>query len=315
MQLSGIDLNLLVIFDALYLEGSVAGAARRVGLSPSGLSHSLGRLRELFEDPLFLRSGAGMSPTPRADSLAPHVQAALRHVRDAFDEQHAFDPAVSRQTFTLSASDDLQVMLLPSVLAAAERTATHVRVEVVDAPRNEDVLRSLARGEIDVALGHFDFASPAVHQEVLFETRIACLAREGHPRIDGKLALDQYLEEGHVAIRPSGPVDRPFELDAMLRDSGLERRVVSVVSSLEVAPLVVAQSDLICAAAERMVAGTAQMLGLQILDHPLPVPRQRVHAAWHDRTARSSAHRWFRELLRETIRTLTQETAPAAAAG
>lgn len=297
MRLSTVDLNLLVAFDALHREGSVSRAARRVGLSPSAMSHSLARLRELFEDPLFVRAGIRMTPTPRAEAISHDVRAALEHVESALESPSEFRPEASKQTFRVGASNDVQVAILPYLLPALRDAAPDVRVDVADLPTRDRMNRDLASGDLDLSIGYLDRLPSSLHRRKLFETRIVSVASGAHPRIRGHLGLEQYLREGHVAIVNSGPIGLLTSPDGLLKRDGLRRRVVSEVSNPEVALLVVAQSDLLCSATELMVTGLAHLAVLQVLEHPLKMPRLSVSAAWHARTHTHRMHQWFRELV------------------
>lgn len=297
MRLSNLDLNLLVTFDALHRECSVARAARRVGLSPSAMSHSLARLREIFDDPLFVRSGARMTPTARAESIAQDVRAALDHVENALEKPSDFRPEQSRQTFRVSAPTDVQMALLPILLSTLRERAPDVRVEVSDGGTGEKTQRELASGTVDLAIGYLIRTSSAVRLQRLLETRIVSLASAAHPRIRGTLSLDQYLDEGHVAIRSAGPLGLAPSPDALLKRDGLRRRIAAQVDNPEVALLIVARSDLLCSASELMVQGLARLDEIQVLDHPLPMSGHAVSAAWHARTHADPMHQWFRKLV------------------
>jgi DNA-binding transcriptional LysR family regulator len=293
------DLNLLVSLDALLEERSVVRAAKRVGLSPSAMSHSLGRLRDLFDDALLVRSAAGMLATPRAEALHRHVRQALDCVRAALEELPEFDPASSTRAFRMSASDDIQAMILPPLLQRLSKEGPDIKVVTSDAKPAEATAAALANGELDAAIGQFRRLPLGIHQELLFETRIVCLVRSTHPRIQGRLTLRQYLEEGHVAVRPR--MDPSLDLDDLLGQRGEKRRIVASVCSLEVAPLVVAHTDFICSAAERVVEDFVEDLQLQMLDHPADPPSQKLYLFWPDRLHASPTHRWFRTMLQESI--------------
>ncbi len=297
MRLSNVDLNLLVTFDALHRECSVARAARRVGLSPSAMSHSLARLRELFDDPLFVRSGVRMTPTARAESIAQDVRAALEHVETALEKPTDFRPDQSRQTFRVGASNDVQIALLPILLSTLRERAPDVRVEISDIPPGEQTQRELNAGSIDLAIGYLGRTSGAMRRQKLLETRIVSLASAAHPRIRGSLSLDQYLEESHVAIRSAAPHGLDPSPDVLLKRDGLRRRIAARVDNPEVALLVVARSDLLCSASELMVQGLARLDEIQVLDHPLPMPSQAISAVWQERTHADPMHQWFRKLV------------------
>jgi DNA-binding transcriptional LysR family regulator len=200
MQLSAIDMNLLVALDALLAEGSVTRAAARVGLSPSAMSHALARLRKLLDDPILLRSRSGLSPTPRARTLQPELREALDRIRVALAASPAFDPASSNQTFSVSCQDVTQILLIPRLLRLFETLAPGARLDVWPlAPRGQ-VPHDLEQGTYDVAIGQFPEVPRAIRTEVLFEDPIACLVRRDHPRIRSELTREQYAAERHLAV-------------------------------------------------------------------------------------------------------------------
>src|SRR5262245_45300187 len=297
MQLSSVDLNLLVALDALLEERSVTGAARRVALSPSAMSHALARLRAILGDPILVRAGARMVPTDLAEGLRLDVRIALDHARSAFAATSAFDPSRCAQTFRVSAPDDVQVMVLPRLLRRLAEVAPGVEIDMSPGRGEVETYKQLESGAVDAAIGPFGKPPRAIRASVFFETRIVCLVRRGHPRIGDELTLERYLAEDHIAIAPEGGIYVPFDLDRIIERARSPRRVVARVSSLQVAPLGVAQTDLICTAAERVIAGIASCLPLRIFLHPLEIPSPRSQLIWHERAHRHPAHRWFRELL------------------
>jgi DNA-binding transcriptional LysR family regulator len=259
------------------------------------MSHSLARLRELFDDPLFVRSGPRMTPTARAESIANDVRAALDHVGNALESPSVFRPEQSEQIFRISASNDVQIALLPELLSTLQERAPHVRVEISDASSWERNQRELASGGLDLAIGYLNRASSSLRLRKLLDTRIVSLASAAHPRIRGTLSLEQYLEEGHVAIRSTGPIGLVASPDGLLKREGLRRRIAACVDNPEVALLVVARSDLICSASELMVNGLSRIDEIQVLDHPLQMPGHTVAAGWHARTHSDPTHQWFRK--------------------
>lgn len=301
MPLSNVDLNLLVTFDALHREGSVAAAARRVGLSPSAMSHSLARLRALFGDPLFVRSGVRMRPTPRADALAGDIRAALEHVESALMAPSDFRPEAAKQTLRLAASSDVQFALLPSLVSVVRARAPRLRVDVTDLPAGERLPRELASGELDLAVGPVGRGTPTLRRRKLLETRIVAIASAAHPRIRGMLSHEQYLREGHIAIGSSSPIGALPSPDDLLKRQGGHRRIVARVGNPELALHLVSRSDLICSVSELMAEGLADRSDLQVLEHPLAMPSFAVAAAWHARTHVHPMHQWFRRLVFDLV--------------
>src|SRR5262245_61234299 len=300
MQLSSVDLNLLVALDALLEEGSVTAAARRVALSPSAMSHALARLRAILGDPILVRTGSHMVPTDLARDLRLDVRLALDHARAAFATTFTFDPSRYVHTFRVSAPDDVQVMVLPRLLRRLAEEAPHVKIDMSAGRGEAETFAQLESGAVDAAIGPFVKVPRAIRPAVFFEAKIVCLVRSGHPRIRDTLTLEAYLAEEHVAIAQEGGGYVPIDLDRIIERAAAPRRVVARVSSLQVAPLVVAQTDLICTAADQVIAGIARCLPLRIFPHPLAIPSPRSHLIWHERAHRHPAHRWFRGLLLET---------------
>jgi len=312
VQLAGIDLNLLVLLDALLAERSVTLAARRVGLSPSAMSHALARLRELFDDALLVRTGQGMAPTPRALAIQRHVRHALAEIQTALDEGQYFEPARSRRLFRLRCTDDLQAAVLPRLLRRLSAEAPEVRIETSGVTPTSATFQALAEGDLDLAVGQFGRVPHAMHQELLFETRIVCLVRRGHPRIRRRLTLDDFVREGCIAIAPQSDLELPFFVDRLLHEKGLRRRIVAYIQNLELAPLIVSRTDFLCNAAEQMVLDLVDELPLRIFPNPLGLPDQQIHLIWHHRLHDDPAHRWFREMLRESGRRPAAERRPGA---
>ena len=300
-RLSTTDLNLFVAFDALVAEGNVTRAAERVGLTQPAMSHALARLRKLVDDPLFVRTSQGMSPTPRALELALPIRRALGEIDSALNERESFDPQAARRTFTLAAVDFGSLVVLPPLLARVQRDAPAVDL-LVRPLRNETIEQQLAEGEVDVALGVlYDDAPPWMIQKRLFDERFVCLVRADHPTVRGALSLDAYLALDHALIAPRGK--QGGHVDRALSRLGKKRRVALTVPHFLVAPIVVARSDLVLTLPERVARTFSEMLPLAIVEPPLDLEGFAVSAFWHERQARDPAHAWLRSLIVEVCRT------------
>jgi DNA-binding transcriptional LysR family regulator len=286
VNIASVNLNLLVALDALLAERHVTRAARRIGITQSAMSNALARLRVLFDDPLFLRSPRGIVPTPRALALGPLVRDGLSRLETALGEP-AFDPETEERTFVIAASDFVQLVVLPRLLARVGRLAPRVRLEIRAWGRHV-VPAELAGGEVDVALGYFDRV-PAQHRHhVLFEEPYAVIVRRGHPLVGKKLTAKTWAAIPHVVV---GEERGPTQVDRALARVGLERTVALRVPQFLVVPAIVAASDL-SAAIDRRVALAAN-LPLRIFEPPVPLPRGRVAMVWHERTARDPALAWL----------------------
>lgn len=290
-----IDLNLLRTLDALLDERNVTKAAQRLALTQPAVSGMLTRLREGFDDPLFVRTQRGIVPTLRALELAAPLKQILGEI-DALLRPQAFDPATAELTLTVASTDyALQAVVLP-FLEALRRKAPGVRVAVV--PVQDALLQTqFERGEIDLALVTPESALPDLHARRLFDERYVCVMRAGHPDArGGALSLDRFCELDHALVSYSGGSFRGITDDALAR-LGRERRVTVSVTSFLVLPSILKSSDLIAVVPQRLVARSK---GLVTLEPPLEIPGFTKTVAWHERTHRASAHRWVRELLFKT---------------
>jgi DNA-binding transcriptional LysR family regulator len=292
-NIGAIDLNLLVVFEALVAERSVTRAAGRVGLSQPAVSNALARLRSLLGDPLLVRTGRGMEPTARALELSGPIQQALESIRRALSPAASFEPERSPYTFRVRSADNLELSLLPRLLERLGRVAPLVDI-VVDrvGDTTEEDLRA---GRIDLYLGSWFNVPSGLEQHLLQHETFACIARKGHPLIKSRLTLKAYMRAGHVLVEAG---DRPSSVvDTVLADRGLGRRVVLRTPHFLVAPLMVARTDLIATLPRSVATTYAQFLPLNVFDPPLDAPGFPVQMVWHRRTHEQAPHRWLRRLI------------------
>jgi DNA-binding transcriptional LysR family regulator len=302
-HLSALDLNLLVQLDALLSELHVTRAARRAGVTQSAMSRALARLRDLLGDPLLVRTGRGMMPTPRARALAAPLKRALVDLQQVVLERPTFDPATSTRTFTLATSDYAESMLLPPLLARLRAEAPGVDVAAVNVGREAGP--ALEDEAIDLWVNpRRGPSSPAIVWRSLFREDFLCVLRRGHPalRRRGRLTLERFVELPQILIAPGG---RPGSLlDDALARRGLRRRVALRVPNFLVAPLVVVQSDLIVTLPARLARRVAASFPLELRPPPFELPGFEVHMGWHERFRHDAGHAWFRRVLAEVATTL-----------
>ncbi|MDB4931794.1 MAG: LysR family transcriptional regulator [Myxococcaceae bacterium] len=291
MNLAAVDLNLLVTLEALLAERSVTRAARRLGLSQPALSHALQRLRDLFGDPLFLRAPGGLLPTDRALELSAPLAAALDAVRLALSGPAAFDPATARRTFAVATADHGSFVLLPELWATLNAEApgvdVSVRVDTVDQGRRE-----LLDGELDLLIGPYQREVAGYYRQRLLHERFVCVLRKGHPAARGGLTLDKWLALPHLLVAPRGKPGSA--VDTALAAVGRARRVGLMVPQFLVAPHVVAGSDLVWTAPERMARAYAKLLPLVLRPVPIALEGFTVWQSWHERRHRDPGHAWLR---------------------
>ncbi len=309
VQLAGLDLNGLVVLDALLTTRSVALAAARVGLSPSATSHALARLRRTFDDPLLVRGPTGLVPTARAEALAAPLRESLARIGRLVLGDPPFDPATASRSFALGTVDFGAFLLAPPLLAALERRAPGCDV-VVRSP-DDDVYGALASGALDVYVGPRSGAldRPGLHARTLFDERFVCVVREGHPSLGRRWTPRRFAALEHALIAPRG---RPGgAVDAALAELGLERRVRAMLPSFLAAPFVVASTDLVLTLPERVARLFASQLPLVLVTPPVPISGFTMSMLWHERTHRDEGARFFRDAVVEAARTVAR--APARA--
>ena len=295
MDIRNVDLNLLVALDALLAERSVSRAALRLHLSQPAASALLARLRDLFGDPLLLRSARGMVPTPRALELLGPVRKVLDEIDAIVQRRAAFDPASATHSFTLSASDYVEYALLPMLVDFLERKAPGVRL-VVRPLDLQSVAKQMESGEVDLCITGLQNASPGLHVRPLYTERIVSVVRRKHPGVGARLTLDKFcsLEHIQVSVRGAGFSTRT---DRALAAVGRKRRVRLAVPHYLLVPEIVARSDMISALPERLARGYANKL--RIFEPPLDIEGFTVGQIWHERNQRDPAQQWLREVLAE----------------
>jgi DNA-binding transcriptional LysR family regulator len=288
-KLSAVDLNLLVILRALLAERHVTRAAASVGLSQSATSHALARLRELYGDPLLVRSGKRLDLTPRALTLQPRLERGLAELSGTISGAEGFDPKTARQRFTVGMADYTQALLLPPLLRLVAAQAPGIELAVHHFP---DVLERLDAGTLDFSVHRDDTFPPAFSKRRMPGDSFVCAVRKGHPVVRGaRLSLAKYLELGHVLVSPSG---LPGSIvDTELTRRGLTRRIALTVSSFLVAPLVVAQSDLITTGPARLLRAVAERYSLRLVPTPFRLARFDMALLWHSRRDHDPALAWL----------------------
>ncbi|WP_280155132.1 LysR family transcriptional regulator [Piscinibacter sp. XHJ-5] len=303
MNAISVDLNLLAVLDALLDERNVTRAARRVHLSQPATSNALARLRQVFGDPLLVRSGRGLVLTPRAEALIGPLRHAMEQIDVALGTAETFYPATSTATFTIATSDALQIGLVPALLArlAAEAPGVRIVCTPLDGLRKDigDPLpeHGLASGQVDLAIGYFSQPQPHHHVKALFDGDFVCVTRKGHPVVGPDMTLRQFVELGHVVISAAHHVHST--VDAALARRKLTRRVAVVVPQYSVVPYVLARSDHVAVLPRRLAEAFLRTFGLQLIEPPLALAKFTITQVWHERTHRSAAHGWFRRLVEE----------------
>lgn len=287
------DLGLLIVLDALLDERNVTRAAARLGYTQPTISGMLARLRDVFGDPLFVRTQRGLLPTPRAQGLAVPLKQLLADSQRLI-ARDAFDPATSEMTFTISSNDYMQHALLAPFVGVLRSEARQIRLAFTP-PIIEGLSDALARGQIDMAVTIPEFAMPDLPSRLLYRERYVVAVRPQHPLARLKtLSVKRFCSYDHVLVSPTGgsfegPTDRAL---ARLQ---LRRRVCYSVSSFLVVSEILQMDDLVALVPSRLLRANNQRL--VALSPPLAIPGFDVIAVWHPRIDKDIAHRWLRDRL------------------
>lgn len=300
-SLRRLDLNLLLLFDALFRHRSVTAAADELAMSPSACSHALSRLREALADELFVRAGSSMQPTAQAELMAEGVADALRILSDRLASSTPFKPATSTQTYVFAATDYTAYALLPALIARLERVAPYLRIKVIHATQ-QDSLDELREGRIHFALGvsHGPTALPeGVAAFDCLSDDYVVVAREGHARIGASLSLEQYLGERHIAVLPWD--DARSVIDLALAHMGRQRDVAVQLPNVMAAPFIVAASDHLFTVPRLAAVQLSTAVPLVTYAVPFDVPRYTLRILHHVRHASTVGHRWMREQMSSAL--------------
>ena len=293
-DLSSPDLNLLVTLDVLLAEGSVAGAARRLRLSPSAMSRALARLREITGDPLLVRAGRGLVPTPRADGLRMRVHDLVQEAQAVLRPVEQVDPSSLVRTFTLRTADGFVENFGPRLIARLGEEAPGVRLNFLQKPDKDS--GPLREGRVDLETAVVDASiGPEMRTQALFRDRLVAVVRADHPLARGRLTVQRYTEARHVIVSRTGhdedAVERPFLPEE------LKRRIVTVVTGFAAALSLARRADLVATVPERHTA--ALRVGMVTLPVPSPSAGFTISMLWHPRLDGDPAHRWLRSVVRD----------------
>jgi len=290
VQLSSIDLNLLLVLHALLESGSVKLAAARLSLSPSATSHALRRLRELLEDPVLVRAGREMVLSPRAERMRPRVRHLVEEIEGVLRIE-GFDPKQQRRSFRVACSDYTELLL---VAPLSQRLAAEAPgIDLFSVSEGLDRATALREQSVDLDLSVIGEAPADIESEHLFEDRFVLLMRRDHPLLDRPVTVEGYAALEHLLVAPRGiPVGI---VDRRLAGLGLKRRVARTVARFFVAPQLLVASDYVLTISSRVAARVAADLGLVCLEPPLELPTFTISMSWHKRSNEDPAHRFLRE--------------------
>ncbi len=293
------DLNLLVVLDALLATESVSKAAARLRLSSPAVSRALGRLRKVVGDPLLVRAGQRLVPTPRALALRARVTGLIREAGSVLGRDgDAAPPKGFERTFTIRAEDVLIGHFAGQLMEAAREAAPNVRLRFVHlGEKDVDALRT---GQADLDVSVLGVAGPEIKVQPLYHDRFVGAVRAEHPLAARRVTTERFVEYPHVSASRRGKVQGP--VDQALATLGLSRRVTLVVPTVSAALLAAVASDLVATVPERVGAGLVRSLGIVQFRLPVETPRIEICQSWHPRSDLDPEHRWLRKLVRTVLK-------------
>jgi len=292
MHISKVDLNLFIVLEAIYTEGSITRASLKMNLTQPAISHALNRLRQLFDDPLFERQGHVMTPTPLARSIIDPVRRALRGFEVTLTGAARFDAASSERSFSLAVRDVLEASVLPPLMAGVAQEAPSATLNTLQVSRRE-LESELAAGTLDAAIDVLLPLSNDIRRTQLAGDQTVVLVRRGHPLVKKRaLTLDTYLQLEHIqtSSRRRGPGLEDVELSRQ----GLQRRIRLRCQHYFAACRVVSQTDLALTMPDRLARIVNQQFNNQILPLPLEMPALDVYLYWHANVDNDPANTWLR---------------------
>ena len=299
-----LDLNLLAALDALLADGSVTGAAKRLGLSPSAMSRTLARLRAATGDPLLVRAGRGLVPTPRATGLRDRVHELARDVRVVLSPQTAeLDLASLDRVFTIRTNEGFLQVFAEALVTAIVRAAPRIRLRFAPKP-HKDAL-PLRDGQVDLEIGVLGAFAPEVRSQALFRDRFIGVARTDHPLLGERITPERYAACRHVVASRKGATTGP--VDVALGEVGLMREITVIVPGFPDVMRLAHSTDLIGLVPRSCLGDDPTLVeplarGLVGFDLPVRTPEITVSAMWHPRMDADPAHQWLRQTVMEVCR-------------
>lgn len=311
-ELATIDLHLIRVLHTLITERSVSRAALRLSSTQPAVSAQLKRLRALTGDALLVRSGTGMQPTDAALQLLEPAAQVLQGADRLFSRRlrsTPFDAAASEATFRVAASDYLDPLFLPALVAHVKRAAPGVRLELMPLTREYDYRRHLAHGDVDLVVGNWLRPPDELHLGRLISDEVVCLVADKHPATGRGWSVAKYLDCDHVAPTPMHPGALGV-IDEHLAAQGATRRIVVRASHFSLIPLMVAESLLVLTTGRLFCSRYVGTLPVRIVRCPMAFPPLAYYQLWHDLTHQAPSMRWFREQVREVARQLPTRVMP-----
>ncbi|WP_295854988.1 LysR family transcriptional regulator [uncultured Xylophilus sp.] len=301
-----IDLHLIRVLHTVLMERSVSKAAVRLGMHQPAVSAALKRLRDLADDPLLVRSGTGMVPTDAGLRMLEPAARILRAAEVLFSDARGFDPQTATATFRIAASDYLDPLFLPQLVARIKAQAPLCQIEIHPLSADTHYHAHLAQGEVDVVIGNWPRPPEDLHMGRLFGDEVVCLVSQDHPAVRRGWDETAWLAAEHIAPTPTHPGARGV-IDEHLAALGLQRNITARCAHFGLIPAMVAQSLLVLTTGRQYCERYVGSLPLAILSPPVDFPRLLYYQLWHARTHASASGAWLRERVRAVAGALRKE--------
>ena len=288
-----IDTTILLVFLGAMRHRQATAVAREMGLTQPAVSHALKRLRNLYDDPLFLRRAHGLEPTALAHELEPKVRRSVRLISETLEGAEEFDPSSAATDLRIGAFDYELTGIIPRLVAKLRKVSPGINIHAFSL-HNDEALEALTQGQIDLSIGYFDFPSRSENQfvaEELFSEDYVLAGRKGHSLLKGKLTLERVAAANHLLISPYGPIRNL--VDQALQLQGLKRNIQTIVPSLFAALSIVENSDLVMTLPKRAAQNNARRFGISHKPLPIKGGTYKLHAVRHIRDANSALHMWL----------------------
>lgn len=293
-NIRNIDLNLLVVFDTVYATGNISHAARQLSLTQPAVSNAISRLREHFNDQLFVRGGRGVKPTIRSQQMIEPVRDALRLIATQLDGRRDIDLPTYKRQFRMVIVDPLEPLLMPLLLQEIDERAPHISIETRP-PSHTKVVDELMAGTLDLACYTFLLSAPGLVVVPLMPCDYVVISRRDHPRIGKVLDKNTFMALGHVALIPELRTQISIDRDITTRVN--PRRVPYLVNKVWSIPAIIGSTELITVLPRRFAEYVAPIYDLAIHEAPVPISEQEYHMMWHEKNNEDPGHKWLRESL------------------
>ncbi len=296
MNLADFDLNLLVVFDAIYKEKNLTRAGQRLNLSQPAISHALNRLRSAFDDPLFVRHGYQMEPTPLTEELKENIKKVLELTERTLEDRGTFDPYRSTRTFHIGIQDYPMIVVMPRLVNTMKKIAPNVNIRTFHLSM-ESRKSALEDGKLDMVIGiRQDFGSN-IFQQFLFRDHEVCVVRRDHPDIKESLTLEQYLEAEFIGLSISDV--KQARIDRLLREKGFRRKVRLTVENEVMIPQLISKSDYLANIANLVAIEFLPWLPIRLVPLPVELDELEFFQYWHDRHQKDPGHNWLRQTIKK----------------